>query len=126
MFATGMFVIIHLHHLFGEKHMAKLKTQSTGNLRVVLDPRGQPTATVRPSPLASRLKTLQGKTVYVIDIGFGGGYEFLEEAVVWLQKSIPSAKIELRRKPGHMFMETPELWTEIKTKGDAVILGVGG
>jgi hypothetical protein len=91
-----------------------------------LDPRGQPTANVQPLTLASRLDTLEGKTVYLVDIGFGGGYDFLEEAAVWLHRNIPSIKTELRHKRGNMFLDDPELFAEIKARGDAVILGVGG
>ena len=106
--------------------MAQTTSQSTRSLRTVLDPRGQPTAKIQPSPLAPRLGTLEGKTLYMVDIGFGGGYDFLEEAAAWLNRNIPSAKIELRHKRGNMFLDDPELWEEISDKGDAVIFGVGG
>jgi hypothetical protein len=106
--------------------MAQLTTQPARALRTVLDPRGQPTAEVQPSPLAPRLDTLEGKTVYMVDIGFGGGYDFLEEAAAWLHRNIPSIRIELRHKRGNMFLEDAELFSEIKAKGDAVIFGVGG
>jgi hypothetical protein len=98
----------------------------TSRTLTVLDPRGQPTAAVQPSALADRLDTLQGKTVYMVDIGFGGGYDFLEAAAGWMYRNIPSIKIELRHKRGNMFLDDPELWVEIKDKGDAVIFGVGG
>jgi hypothetical protein len=106
--------------------MAHSTAQPLRALRTVLDPRGQPTAEVRPSPLAPRLATLQGKTVYLVDIGFGGGYDFLEEAAAWLQRNVPAIKIELRHKRGNMFLGDPELFAEIKARGDAVIFGVGG
>jgi hypothetical protein len=77
-------------------------------------------------PLTGRLDTLDGKTVYVVDIGFGGGYEFLEELCAWFARNRPGVKTVLRRKKGNMFMDDPELWAEIKDKGDAVIFGVGG
>ena len=107
--------------------MAQTTAQSrTSRTLTVLDPRGQPTAVVQPAALAPRLDTLQGKTVYMVDIGFGGGYDFLEEGAGWLYRNIPSIKIELRHKRGNMFLDDPELWVEIKDKGDAVIFGVGG
>jgi hypothetical protein len=102
-----------------------LTTRSSHTV-AVLDPRGQPTARINPSALASRLDTLAAKTVYMVDIGFGGGYTFLEEAAAWLYRNIPSIKIELRHKRGNMFLDDPELWAEIKDKGNAVIFGVGG
>ena len=93
----------------------------------VLDPRGQPTATVQPLPLAPRLDTLKNKTVYLIDVGFGGGWEFLEETVAWFSRHLPSTKTVLIHKKGIMFLDEPETWEEIKQKGgDAVIFGVGG
>jgi hypothetical protein len=102
------------------------QTTRTSRTAAVLDPRGQPTAEIKPSALAPRLDTLQGKTVYMVDIGFGGGYDFLEEAAAWLHRNIPSIKIELRHKKGNMFLDDPELWAEVNAKGHAVILGVGG
>ncbi len=106
--------------------MAQNSVQSAGAIREVLDPRGQPTAVIAPLPLAPRLDAIEGKTIYLVDVGFGGGYEFLEEAAAWLRNNIPSVKTELRRKKGNMFMSDPELFQEIKLKGHAVIAGVGG
>jgi hypothetical protein len=106
--------------------MATITAQANRSLRTVLDPRGQPTAKIQPSPLASRLETLDGKTIYMVDIGFGGGYDFLEEAAAWLQRNIREIKIELRHKRGNMFLDDPELWAEINDKGNGVIFGVGG
>jgi hypothetical protein len=106
--------------------MATGPAKSTTSLCAVLDPRGQPTATVQPRPLAPRLDTIEGKTVYMIDVGFGGGWEFLEEAVAWFSRNLPSVKTVLQHKKGIMFVDEPEMWAEIKQKADAVILGVGG
>jgi hypothetical protein len=105
--------------------MAQTTTRASRTVNV-LDPRGQPTAEIQPSPLAPRLDTLHGKTVYMVDIGFGGGYDFLEEAAAWLYRNVPAIKIELRHKKGNMFLDDPGLWAEISAKGHAVILGVGG
>ena len=92
----------------------------------VLDPRGTPVHSVKRLPLAPRLNTLENKTVYLIDGGFGGSYEFLEEMQKWFQKNIPAVKTVVRRKAGNMFLDDHELWNEIKEKGDAMVMGVGG
>ena len=106
--------------------MARHTTESTTSLLTVLDPRGQPTATIKPHPLAPRLATLKGKTVYFIDVGFGGGWEFLEEAVGWFSRNLPEVKTVLQRKKSIMFADEPEMWKEVKQNGDAVVFGVGG
>jgi hypothetical protein len=77
--------------------------------------------------LAKRLDTLENKTVYLVDIGFGGGYAFMQEVQHWFTANMPSVTTVLKRKPGHVFMDNDNhLWEEIKQKGDAVILGVAG
>lgn len=100
--------------------------KSTALLTTVLDPRGQPTAVVRPQPLAPRLDTIQGKTIFLVDVGFGGGWEFLEETVAWFARNMQSVKTVLLHKKGIMFIDEPEMWAEIREKADAVVFGVGG
>ena len=104
---------------------ARAKSSST-LLSTVLDPRGQPTMTVQPMPLAPRLDSIQGKTLYLVDVGFGGGWEFLEETVAWFNRNMPGVDTVLLHKKGIMFVDEPEMWAEIKDKADAVIFGVGG
>ena len=103
-----------------------MATRSTNLLSTVLDPRGQPTNIVEPHPLAPRLDTLEGKTVYLIDVGFGGGWEFLEEAVAWFARTMPNVKTVLKHKSGIMFVDEPEMWADAKANAHAVIFGVGG
>ncbi len=78
--------------------------------------------------LATRLDTLENKTLYLIDIGFGGGYNFMLEVQRWFNENMPSVKTVPRRKPGHVFSDEHNegLWQEVKEKGDAVVLGVAG
>jgi hypothetical protein len=92
----------------------------------VLDPRGIPTGVFENVSMAPRLETLDNKIVYLVDVGFGGGYEFLEEVSRWLARNMPSVKAILKRKRGNMFLDDPELWAEVRDKGHAVIFGVGG
>jgi hypothetical protein len=107
--------------------MAVTRTKKTSALlSAVLDPRGQPTIIIDPHPLAPRLDTVQDKTVYLVDVGFGGGWEFLEETVGWFSRNVPGVKTVLLHKKGIMFVDEPEMWTELRQKADAVIFGVGG
>lgn len=106
--------------------MATAQNLTESKLLTVLDPRGQPTGAIKPMSLAPRPKSLDGKTIYLVDIGFGGGYEFLEEMRAWLAQRMPEVKTVLTRKPGIMFLDAPDLWAEIRNQGQAVIFGVGG
>ena len=93
----------------------------------ILDPIAQPTSDLKPASLAPRLDALDGKTVYLVETGFGGSFEFMTEMQDWFQKNMPSVKTVLRHKRGTMFTDDPELWAEMKSQGaDAAILGVGG
>lgn len=77
--------------------------------------------------LAKRLDTLDGKVVYLVDTGFGGSYRFMQQLQKWFEEHMPSVTTIRKRKPGNVFADdTNELWEEIKTRGDAAVIGVGG
>lgn len=79
------------------------------------------------SSFARRLDTLEKKTVYLVDIGFGGGYNFMVQLQKWFARNMPTVTTVVRRKPGGVFSDDrPELWEEVKAKGQAVVLGVAG
>jgi hypothetical protein len=93
----------------------------------ILDPFTQPSSDVTPMSLAPRLGDLDGKTVYLVDTGFAGSDDFMQEMQDWFSRSLPSVRTELRHKRGTMFTDDPELWDEMKSEGaDAAVLGVGG
>jgi hypothetical protein len=76
--------------------------------------------------MAPRLDSLDKKTIYLVNTGFAGAKEFLEELQVWFSKNMPSVKTVLRTKGGTMFSDSPDLWAELKNKADGVVFGVGG
>ncbi len=76
--------------------------------------------------MAERLDTLEGKTIYLVNTGFAGGREFMEEVQDWFTRNRPGVKTVLKNKTTSMFTDEPALWAEIKENGDAVVFGVGG
>ncbi len=92
----------------------------------IQDPYTQPTGEVRPVYMAPRSGSIEGKTVYLVETGFAGAWEFMQEVHDWFTSNMPSIKTELRRKQGGMFTNDPALWDEIAAKGAVAVLGVGG
>ena len=94
----------------------------------VLNPLGKPPA-IRQIPMAHRLDTLDGKTVYFVDVLFrgptGGGGSLLREMMDWFVKNMPKVKTVFREKTGSYFDDDPKLWAEIKEKGDAMVMAIG-
>ena len=77
--------------------------------------------------LAKRLDSLQGKTIYLVDIGYGGSYKFMQAVERWFKRNMPSVTTVRKRKAGSAFRDdSQELWEEIKAKGHAAVIGVGG
>jgi len=90
----------------------------------VLNPRGTP-APIPLVPMAPRLATLDGKTVYLVDIKYEGGASLLQAITEWFSKNLPKTNLVFREKGGPYDQEDPKLWAEIKDKADAVIIAVG-
>jgi len=64
-------------------------------------------------PLSPRLDTLEGKTLYLVDISWGGpeaAYSVFEEMQSWFAQKIPSLKIVIKRKTGMYSTDDPALW----------------
>ena len=89
-------------------------------------PPPRPAAPVSFSP-ARRLDTLENKTIYLVDTGFGGSYLFMQQVQRWFSEHMPSVKTIRKRKTGQVFMDdTVDLWEEVKANGHGVVLGVAG
>ena len=80
-------------------------------------------------PLSPRLNTLEGKTVFFVDIGWGGPQampSIYEEIKAWFAKNMPGVRTEYRRIKGSYESDDPGLWKEIAQKGNAAFVGISG
>lgn len=101
---------------------------AAGRLITVLNPAIESQMADRV-PLSPRLDTLEGKTIYMVDIGWGGpdaAYSVFEEMQSWFAKNMPTVKTVIKRKKGMYTVDDPALWKEIKQNAQAAIMGVSG
>jgi len=80
-------------------------------------------------PLTPRLDKLEGKTIFLVDIGWGGPQaapSIYEEMKSWFAQNMPSVKLEVRKIKGSYTQDQPELWKEISEKGAAAMVGISG
>jgi hypothetical protein len=90
----------------------------------VLNPMGQPPPIARV-PMAPRFTTLEGKTIYIVDIGFTDTHQLFTEMQKLLSEKYPNTTFIVKTKIGTYFEDDPKLWAEIKEKGGGMIMGVG-
>jgi len=80
-------------------------------------------------PLAPRLDTLDGKTIYLVDINWGGpdaAYSVFEEMKDWFAQNKPAVNIIIKRKQGMYTVDDPALWKEIAGKAQGALIGISG
>ena len=108
---------------------ASTGTNSEEQLITVLNP-AISSPMVERVPLAPRADTLEGKTIYLVDLQWGGpqaGYSVFEEMQKWFAKNMPSVKVVVKRSKGGWMGDDPELRKEIAEKKAAgVVIGIGG
>jgi hypothetical protein len=90
----------------------------------VMNPKGTPPP-IRLVPMAPRLDSLDGKTVYFVDVRYVGADTFLKEMMSWFTANMPKVKLQFRQKAGAYAENDPQLWEEIRQKGDAVVMAIG-
>ena len=90
----------------------------------VLNPMGYPPK-VTAKPMAPRLETLEGKTVYLVDARFDDSEILLEQMRAWFAEHMPSVTTKLVQMSSVYTRDDPKTWAEIKERGDAAIIGVG-
>jgi hypothetical protein len=89
----------------------------------VLNPEGFPPKVVAQG-LAPGLDTLDGKNVFLVDVGFENSDNFMRQLQGWLTDHRPKVRTQVVRwRDQHK--PDPELCERIRAEGDAAILGVG-
>ncbi len=90
----------------------------------VINPVGQ-LPSLDQSPMAPRLDSLEGKTVYIVSLTWPYTHQFNEELEKVLRERFPDTIFVLKKKNGGYAEDDPRLWGEIQERGQAAILGVG-
>lgn len=99
--------------------------KATGPEKIeTLNPRGMPPA-IQLVPMAKRLDTLDGKTIFLVSDGFPGADHFLAQIGLWFKKNMPNVTTIYRLKAGAFADDDPKLNAEIKAHGNAVIMAIG-
>jgi len=90
----------------------------------VLNPVGAPSPTPL-IPMAPRLDTLEGKTIYIVDVMYPLTHQLFEEIQKVFSQKYPKTKWVIKSKAGTYFDDDPKLWAEIKASAQGMIIGVG-
>jgi hypothetical protein len=91
--------------------------------RTVHDPRGYPPQ-VTGKPLAHRVQSLDGRTLYLVDCLFDNSEAFMDQLKAWFAEHLPAIEIRIIR-PKESWVDDPDMRSRIGADGDAAILGVG-
>ena len=119
----SLILLFSINSLDNQVQAKEVTTTSEAEI-TVLSPLGKPPS-IKLLAMAPRLKSLDGKTIYIVDDGYVGGDVLLKEIVAWFDRNMPNVHAVYRRKAGGFTAEDPALWAEIKEKGDAMIMGMG-
>lgn len=80
---------------------------------------------ITPKPMAPRLESLDGKTIYLVDPRFDDSGLFLQQVQSWFSERMPSVKTKLVEMSSVYTKDDPKTWEMIKANGDGAIIGVG-
>ena len=93
-------------------------------LYTVLNPTGIAPEIERRA-MAPRPESLDGKTIYLVDVTFNGGDLFLQEMEKWMAVNMPEVNPIFRIKKGFYAADDPDLWREIQAVDGLMIMAIG-
>jgi hypothetical protein len=102
----------------------KASAQDAEPLITVLNPTGNPPPIERRA-MAPRPDSLDGRTIYLVDVTFNGGDLFLQEMEKWMLANMPEVNPIYRVKRGAYSTDDPELWREIQAEDGLMIMAIG-
>ncbi len=127
-FLLLFFALINIGAMSCTKEQVQTEINCDEQLITVLNPAISSDFAER-APLAPRNESLEGKTIYLVDLQWGGpqaGYSVFEEMKEWISKNMPSVKVEIRRSKGGWMGDDPDLREEIVAKAGGAVIGIGG
>ena len=67
--------------------------------------------------MAPRLDSLEEKVVFLVETGFHGAKDFMDQAAGWFARNLPAVKIESRSTQGSIFTDDPATPDSTLVKG---------
>ncbi len=107
-----------------ERRVAAGDFDPAGKRIKVLNPRGTPPP-IRLRPMAPHPASLEGRTIYFVDVRFMNGSVFLGEIQKIFAERFPGVKTVLRQKRGGYTEDDPELWAEIEANAGLMVMAIG-
>src|SRR5438132_13717860 len=102
-----------------------MANQMNGSQKIsVLNPVGYPPK-ITPKPMAPRLESLDGKTLYLVDPRLDDSGLFLHQVQGWFADHMPSVTTKFVEMSRVYTKDDPEPREMIKANGDGAIIGVG-
>jgi len=107
-----------------ERRIANGDFNPEGKAFTVFNPRGNPPP-INLRPMAPRPASLDGRTVYFVDVRFMNGKDFLSELQRAFNERFPNVRTELRQKKGGYTEDDPDLWAEIQANAGLMVMAIG-
>jgi hypothetical protein len=92
-------------------------------MQQLLDPQGHP-PTVTARGLAPAIDGLDGRSLFLVDVGFENSDAFMHQLQDWFAEHRPSVRTTVVRWR-NQHVPDPELCARIRAEADGAILGVG-